>query len=454
MSQQKTVTYKKLLHFFLPLAATPFLIASSHSIMNAAIARLPSPDFSLAAFTVVKAFANVVKAPGLLAKEINISLVNDTKSLRLVDRFLVFLVLLYMIIMLIFAYSPLGISVLQNFFNLDGPQVLSFATTALRIVCFLPLVEIFRNRYQGLAIGVRHTSLVSFGTFVRLIVLCFFLLIVVKFQVSTGVIVASLAWILGIAIEGLLLAGVFHRSIGTPVKAANKMPTESQKSLNIHTILVFFIPLALMVSLQAFFLPYMQSAIAKGSIDPTQTLAAFGVAWALFTLIVNPLKGLTQCSLVFTRDNDSRQVTKVMRFCLLMGLIISAILLVISVTPIGYWIFRYIIGVSEDIAQIAKATLLTTAAYPLLRSFGEFYWGLLMRTRHTTAIAVGKVVNMLTLMIILGILIGPLKSLISFSPAMLAGIGFSCGQLVENVFLWRYASTTTTVKQNLTPAAK
>lgn len=437
---ESVLTYNQLLSFYLPLAVTPFLIASSHSLVNAAMARLAYPDLSIATFSVVQALANVIKSPGLLARELNVSLVDRTASLRLTNQFLFALAGFYVSILLVFGYTSLGEWFLQTVMGIHDPDVIAFAYIAMRIIWVLPIVEILRNRIQGLSIGLRRTGLVSMGTFVRLIVLALFLAWAVHNQSLTGIYVASVSWVVGIGIEGLFLGIFFKHNVGSTKEAAKMLPIRHEKALTIKTILTFFIPLALMVTLETFFQPYMQSAIARSPVNPTQSLAAYGVAWGLFMLIANPIRGLHQCSLVFLAEEGRTQFVRVRTFCLAIGGCLSGIAFVIGITPIGYWILRYVIGVTEPVAQIGRLVILAFFAYPVLRAWAEFHWGILMGERNTSVIGFAKVLNMGSAIVGISLFIGPLQVLVPLPPAILGGITFTLGQAVESIYLWYYVT--------------
>ncbi|MFN2363751.1 MAG: hypothetical protein ABR596_05575, partial [Halarsenatibacteraceae bacterium] len=78
--KEEKINYKRLLKFFIPLAVTPFFITSIHTLMNAAIARLPYPELSIAVFTIVKGISNAVKAPTRMFMQISVSMVDDRRS--------------------------------------------------------------------------------------------------------------------------------------------------------------------------------------------------------------------------------------------------------------------------------------------------------------------------------------------------------------------------------------
>lgn len=438
-NRSERVTYRRLLTFFLPLAATPFMIASTHTIANAVLARLPYPVLSLAVFTVVQAMTNTLKSPVLLAREVTVSLVDSEQSLRLICRFYTVLALLLAGILAALGYTPAGRWFFVHVMGLTDTQSVDFAYTAMRIACFLPFVEIYRNVFQALSIGTRRTGLVSLGTGFRLIVTVVIAVWSIHTQWLPGIVVGVLMWTAGIGLEGLFLSGLFLRRIGSPIQAVRLMPKRSAALLTYGQVLAFFLPMAAMMIMNTSLQPFIQGLVARSPINPTESLAAYGVAWGLFLIISGPLNLLHQCALVFARQPYGRDWERVRRFSLASGAVVSGLLALVAATPVGLWTMRTVIGVSPEIASLSRWVLLSFTLYPALRAWQELYWGLLMGARRTSIIGFGKVLNLATALIALLIVVSN-ATLANLIPAAVAGgLAFSLGQGVESVFLWQYA---------------
>ena len=54
--------------FYLPLAATAFIIIITHSFFNAGLARLPNPEVLIAAFAVAKSLMHVFQSPVMMIR--------------------------------------------------------------------------------------------------------------------------------------------------------------------------------------------------------------------------------------------------------------------------------------------------------------------------------------------------------------------------------------------------
>ncbi|MFW6270759.1 MAG: hypothetical protein ACOC4G_11845, partial [Bacillota bacterium] len=415
---------------------------TTHSFINAAMARLPYPEISIAVYTVVKGLTNAVKAPVFMFMQIIVSMVDDIKSFKTASKFIWTICGFFFVTLVLMGYTPLGGWVLRNLIGLKDPESIEIAYLTMRITCFLPLVETLRNIYRGLIIGHKRTKISSAATAVRLVVIILFLGAAVKFKFIPGVVAGALAWTGGIGIEGIMvLLGVFY-FLGSPGKAARELPDLpefKQKKLRIMDITTFFLPIALMRFLNSTLNPIVQSGIARSPINATQALAAYGVAFGVMRIIGSPVGYLHHCALVYLKNFTVQRWKKVSRFCLLAGLISSAIIGIIAVSPAGYWILRRIIGVSPEIAENGRWVLLAFSFFPLIQSLRESHWGLLMNRRETRYIGIAKGLNALAVFLVIfgSILVMPEKPLLS--PAVLGALAFTAGQGVETIII-RYSS--------------
>ena len=443
-NKNKKVNYKRLLKFFVPLAVTPFFITSIHTLMNAAIARLPYPELSIAVFTIVKGISNAVKAPTRMFMQISVSMVDSRKSYITASKLVWLLSGLFFITLVILGYTPIGGWFLKRIMGLTDPDTIRFTLLGLRITAFLPLVETLRNFHRGLVISHERTRIVTAGTAVRLLAISIFLFMAVRLQLFSGVVTASLAWTLGIGIEALVvLFGVIYY-YKSPIRAAELLPVKNETVLKISHILSFFIPLAAMRYLRSFIQPLIQSGIARSQADPTLALAAFGVAYGLMMIIVETMRNLHQCSLVYVKPKSDTEIEKenwqtVKNFCLATGIILTVVSFIIALSPIGYYILRYIIGVSEEVASLGRYVLISLSFLPFIRAVREVYWGQLMNKKTTRLIGYGKAVNFAAVLISLFIFVVPLNLAVIISPAIIGAISFSIGQGAETLLIWKYA---------------
>lgn len=431
------VTYRRLLRFFLPLGAMPFLIASTHTIMDSALARLPAAEVNLAVFAIVKMLTNAIKSSGVMTRRTATSLIDSRKSLRQVLVFSWSLCLVMLALTMPLAFTPAGGWVLRNVIGLNDPDQIELAYTSMKIAAFLPIVEVFRNIIQGIVVGLERTNILAAGTTIRLVLVSLFLVWVVNTNALSGIVATSAAWTAGIGVEGLVVfAYVWHR-FGSIGNAAEQMPARNHTSLTMLEILKFFTPLAITISLTSWSQPIIQSGLAR-SVSPTQSLAAYGVAWGLVFMITGPVRVGYQCSLVYTDDVDDPNWPTVQRFILLVGVFASGILLLWGLTPVGTFLLETLMAVPASVEEMVRPTLVAFSLLPLIQAWREVYWGILLNHRDTNIIGVAKVANLLIVVATLIALFGLFQAGAVVVPPVAAALAYTLGNALETIMVWRY----------------
>jgi progressive ankylosis protein len=81
------LTQRKIFFFWLPLAATWFMMSVEGPFLSALIARLPDPKFNLAAYGVAFSFALVIEAPVIMMLSAATTLVRNRQSYLSLRKF-------------------------------------------------------------------------------------------------------------------------------------------------------------------------------------------------------------------------------------------------------------------------------------------------------------------------------------------------------------------------------
>lgn len=436
-TKTRRVTYSRLLRFFIPLGAMPLLIASTHTIMDSTLARLPAAEVNLAVFAIVKMLMNAIKSADVMTRRTATTLIDGRDSFRQVMVFSWTLCLLLLALLLPLAYTPAGAWVLRNVIGLQDPEQIELAYTSMRIAAFLPIVEVFRNSIQGIAVGLERTNILAAGTGARLVVVSLFLMWVVSTNTISGIVATSLAWTVGIGLEGVIVLAYMWYRFGSLGDASEQMPRRNNRVLTMLDIFKFFAPLAIMISLASWLHPIIQSGLAR-SVSPTRALAAYGVSWSLVFMISGPVRVGFQCSLVYTEGRTDPNWPTVQRFVLLVGAFGSAILLLWGLTPAGTVLLETLMAVPEPVAQMVRPTLVAFSLFPLIRSWRESYWGILLNNRDTNVIGVAKIANLLVVVVILFGAFGIVQIGTFVVPPVAAALAYTVGDGIETAVIWRY----------------
>jgi hypothetical protein len=435
-TENNPLSYHILIKFFLPLAVFPILVALSHTIINSALARMPLPELSIAIFTVVKSVTNIINAPSIMTRQLFTSVIEDKKSYYLSRNFAFVLMFILFGLIMTLGITSLGDFVFKHIIGLQSQKEVDLATSAMMVTAFLPIVVVLRNAYQGIATGLKKTLLIVPGVILRVIGMVIFLGWVVKTNSINGVIAGCLAYVLGIALEGVFILGGLKYNSGSIIKAAEKMPSSdfNKVHLDYYKIFKFFLPLAFTIIITMFIQPVIQSGLARSS-SPVRSLAAYGVSWTLVTMLAGPLRMLHQISLVY--HNSDQNMRKIKIFNLSLGVLTSAIIVLFALSPVGYYVLHNLIAVSHEITILAQKVILAFAVFPLARAFRETYWGMMMKKRSTPVIAKAKGLNLFAVILSLVILLGFINFYFNIEPAVLGAIVFTIGEFLETFIIKR-----------------
>jgi progressive ankylosis protein len=442
-----TVSLKEQAKFFLPLAMTSFVIIMTHSLFNAGLARLPSPEMLLAAFAVSKSLMFIFQAPLMMIRQTITALVDHRQNFRKTAIFLAFIVFSVVLFMSIFAFSSLSRLIFREIMGLSG-QTLEEAVLLFRIMVLFPVFVSIRDFFAGFSLKFRTTPLIGLSSVTRFLYVLMFIIFIDKMMNIRGAYLTGLMYIGAVAIEALIMAigtRVLSKSIPQGLK---KLDQENQRAvppaLSYGHIFNFFLPLTATALIQTALLPIVNGGLARTA-EPDLALAVFAVAWGLGMVVLSPFMTFHQVPLHFIREDMAWTRKGVQKFALILAVISSLILLVLSFTELGYLVLRRLIGASHEISILSADILKLMALMPFLMVTREYYWGILMQRRTTRFIWKGKAINVVTLVIVLTIMVlaGPAN------PAVIGAVSLISCELSE--FLYLYIISRKTAPAEMVP---
>ncbi len=164
--------------------------------------------------------------------------------------------------------------------------------------------------------------------------------------------------------------------------------------LSYRQIFTFWLPLAGTWLMMAFEGPYLAAIIARLA-DPTENLAAFGVAFALAVIIEAPVIMLMAASTALVADDTSYRALR--RFMLGLSLLLTLVQLVAVLPPVFNWVAGSLVGLPPDVARLAHQGLIIMLPWPLAIGYRRFLQGLLIRHNLTRRVAYGTVLRLITM---------------------------------------------------------
>ena len=156
-------------------------------------------------------------------------------------------------------------------------------------------------------------------------------------------------------------------------------------------IAAFWLPLAGTWVMMAAEGPYLAAIIARLE-QPTENLAAFGVAFALAIIIEAPVIMLMAASTALVTDAASYAALR--RFAYTLGAALTLVQVVAVLPPVFDRLAVSLIGLPPDVARLTHHGLVIMLPWPIAIGYRRFRQGLLIRRRLTRLVTYGTVLRL------------------------------------------------------------
>jgi len=173
------------------------------------------------------------------------------------------------------------------------------------------------------------------------------------------------------------------------------------ENLTYRRIFLFWSPLALTWLMMAVEQPVLIAFIARLS-DAKFNLAAFGIAGAFAMIVEAPIIMLMSASTAIVTGRHSYK--KLKKFTDILNAFITGIQLLILIPPAFRFIVIRLMGVPEEVSELAHKALLIFLPWAASIGYRRFYQGLLIRNNLTRRVTYGTLVR-LTVILVTGLLL-------------------------------------------------
>lgn len=360
--------------FFMPLIFMAEMMMLSHSIIHAALARMPDPKVTLAAFSIAFAFNNLLGSPIWAMQFTALSFMRDKAS---VGRVLAFAGRIWLVLLAVDAvvvFTPVG-DVLYGTVMGASPEVVAQARWATAVLLFIMPAITFRSAAIALIMLNQNTILITAGTLARIVSLVFFLAVLPYW--TGGALVGAFGHLLCVHFESGMMVAVAWRYY-------RRLPAESEHTPRHRDLWRFAWPLFVNNFAESgviFSINFFLGRLAQADL----ALAAYGVLHGLVRLLLSPVRNLNHTAQTLVRSREERRM--MLGFAGQVVLIFSALLFVLFYTPLSGWVLNTVMGLSAELSgYISPAlvfSLLTGAAW----GYAALFRGLLTAARNTRPIA-------------------------------------------------------------------
>lgn len=193
---------------------------------------------------------------------------------------------------------------------------------------------------------------------------------------------------------------------------------------SLHQILALWIPLAASMVMMVLEPSIINIGLGRTRL-PELALAAYGIAAGLALLVEAPIMMLIDASVAWVTD---RQVFALLRrFTLILGLLVTAVGLLVSVTPLYPLIVVDWMNIPADVAAEARPTLAILSFWPLPIAWRRTHQGVLIRAGQTTIITIATAIRLVALAVAMygGLALWPQGG------AVVAGLAMEVSVVVE-----------------------
>ncbi len=275
------------------------------------------------------------------------------------------------------------------FLDLMGapPELNEFLKPALPIMLLYPVVMIARAFFQSILVVQKKTRSVWLASVIGIAALFAISFGVAPFVSMRGSTVASLAQVLLVSVEAVVLWLVARRTL-----ADNPLERDSGAApvATTRRLLQFVWPLLITQMFMAGTTPLVSAGILRLD-DGEIALAGYRVAWSLAVIGFGAIVMLRQTTLIMSRDPADHKRGRI--FSVATGAIVTAIMLLASTGPTGNFVLNTLIGSPPEVSAVALPAWRIMAFLPLLASLRQFYTSLLLNRGKSRLASVGSLVR-------------------------------------------------------------
>jgi len=206
-STSQKMNFRNFFHFYLPLAITSLVFLFSQFIISSALSRMPSSLESLAVWPVLVGVFFLFRSASLAYNEVVVSMMDEPKMCRFLYHFALLLGGISSFGFFLFATTPLAEYWLRNISGLTE-LLISLSLRGLWLGFPIPIVTALLTYYQGILMYNNQTRAIMVSVIIYLLLMTIVLIIGVLTGRYDGIVVAIVAFVLGIFSQMLWL--LFH----------------------------------------------------------------------------------------------------------------------------------------------------------------------------------------------------------------------------------------------------
>ena len=159
-----------------------------------------------------------------------------------------------------------------------------------------------------------------------------------------------------------------------------------------RTLFWFLLPLVITELIFELGIQVINGGIARIP-RPTETLAAYGIAWGLTSFLNGTVSQTRQMSMVLVHDRATFHT--VLRCVAGFGGLHFVLLASLAFSPIGLWVIDVLHAVEPSLGSIVRRALGYLLPFPLIVGLTRFLSGLLLQIRRTDIVSYAMMLSLI-----------------------------------------------------------
>jgi progressive ankylosis protein len=421
--KDNTVTYRKVLVFWLPLAFSWLLMTFEGPWIQGVISRKPDSETQLAAFGLIFSLSVLIETPIIMLLATSSALSRNRQAYQVLWRFMMAINVLVTIIALLMAFTPLLDVYLGTLLNIPS-HIIEATRPGMQIMVLWSAFIGYRRFHQGILIRFGHTRYVGYGSVIRIMISGGVAIGLGAITQIAGGMIGALSLILAVGAEAIYTYFISRND----VKQLLKTPISNNlKALTYRDALKFHIPLAMTSIITLLIRPFIERGLASLP-DATQALAAWPVVFSI--MLVMRSGGMAYQEVVISM-NQSQQHHDILRgFTFRLGAGLTILMIAFAFTPLINIYNNIILDVPENLRGLVLLGTQSAIALPLLTTLQSYFRALLILSEKTSVIYQAMIIGfVITIAIVWGAISYGIHGILA------ASIGLTIGQIVELLFL-------------------
>jgi hypothetical protein len=384
-----SVFLRRIIATWWPLAASWMLMSAELPVVSAVVARLADPEINLAAYGgIVFPLALLIESPIIMLLAASTALSKDWASFARMRRFMMSASAVLTALHILIAFTPLYDGIAIKLLGVP-PEIIEPGRTGLRIMLPWTWSIAYRRFHQGVLIRFGHSVTVGRGTLIRLGANCIVLITGYLIGSLPGIVVATSAVATGVFSEAMYVALAVRPVLRGPLRQAQPV----DPPLTWSAFFAFYLPLV-MTSLIGLLASPLNSAALGRMPRSLESLAAWPAISGLVFLLRSP--GTAFNEVVVSMLDQPHSSSPLRRFMVWMVVITSAIIVLITITPLStLWVER-ISALRPGLASLARAGLWFALPLPAMSVLQSWFQGAILHSKRTHGLTESVVVYILT----------------------------------------------------------